>query len=124
MLKLEEVRPAVAALLTHGALLGRLAHVEWRAEKQRLARLFALSLFSAAMAVVVLLSISILVMTLAWDTDYRWLAALALVVFYAAGLVLAVRRLIHLFSIKESAFAGTCEELAADIALLKRRLLP
>jgi uncharacterized membrane protein YqjE len=124
MLNLAEIRPAIGALLTHGALLAKLAQVEWTTEKLRLARLFALSLFAVVMSVVLLLTISSLVMVAVWDTPYRWAVALALVVIYATGLMLSLRRLRQLVSIEESAFAGTREELAAGFALLKQRLLP
>ncbi len=123
MLKLHEIRPAIGALLTHGVLLARLAQVEWATEKLRLTRLLALSLIATVMTVVLLLTISIFAMAAAWDTPYRWAVALALVVLYAAGLVLVLRRLRQLISIKESAFAGTRDELSADFALLKQRLL-
>jgi uncharacterized membrane protein YqjE len=121
-LKLEEVRPAVAAMLTHGALLGRLAHVEWAAEKLRLKRLFALSLIAVVMTIVLLFTISIVVLALAWDTDYRWPVALGLIIVYAAGLALAVRRMTKLAIISEHPFSGTREELAADFQLIKQKL--
>ena len=123
MLKLDEIRPAIGALLTHGALLAKLAQVEWATEKLRLMRLLTLSLIAMVMTVVLLLTISIFAMAAAWDTPYRWIVALALVVLYATGLALALRRLRQLVSIKESAFADTREELAADFALFKQRLL-
>lgn len=123
MFKLDEIRPAITALVTHGALLGKLAHVEWAAEKLRLTRVFALSLLAVVLMVVLLFCVSVVAIALAWDTPYRLLVALGLIALYAIGLVVALRRLSRLVSSKASAFVGTREELAADFAILKRKFL-
>jgi uncharacterized membrane protein YqjE len=123
MFKLDEIRPAIAALVTHGALLGKLAHVEWAAEKLRLTRLFALSLLAVVLLVVLLLSISIVAIALAWDTPYRLAVALGLIALYAVGLAVALGRLSRLVSSRATAFVGTREELTADFAILKRKFL-
>lgn len=122
MLKLDQIRPALVALVTHGVLLLKLAQVEWAAEKLRLVRMIVLSLVAMVMAVTLLLSLSILAMALAWDTPYRLAVALGVIVVYALGLGIALNRLKRMASLKGVAFAGMREELSADFALLKRKL--
>ena len=122
-MKIEKLRPIASALSAHGALLLKLVEIEWAVEKARLTRMFALMLLASVTLFALVLFVSAFIIALAWNTPYRWVVALCLVVLYAGGLGLMVRQFRHLSHSSDQAFAGTREELAADFSLLKRKLL-
>jgi uncharacterized membrane protein YqjE len=116
------LRSAGSALLTQAGLYGQLARVEWAAEKSRIARLAAAALIAFIGLLCALLMAGVLVLAISWDTPYRVPAAIGLVVFYAACAGLAWYRFKALSARSREAFAGTREELAADVNLIRSRL--
>lgn len=109
-------------LLAQALLHGRLAHVEWQQEKQRLLRMLAITLLGLACLLCALLFAGGLVLAAAWDSAWRLPAVAGLVLLYGAATGLAWRHFQRLAVLGEGAFAGLREELAADAALLKRQL--
>jgi uncharacterized membrane protein YqjE len=61
-------------------------------------------------------------LALSWDTRYRIPVALAVVVVYAAILFMAWQRFRTLSAQSRESFAGTREELSADLELIRKRL--
>jgi uncharacterized membrane protein YqjE len=122
MLRIDKLRPAASALLTHGVLVLKLAQVEWTAEKRRLQGMLALSLVAFGITLALLLFVSLLAIALLWNSPYLWAMALGIVAFHVAGLWLALQRLQKLARMQDRSFAGTQEELTADFALFKRKL--
>jgi uncharacterized membrane protein YqjE len=64
----------------------------------------------------------VLVLAFSWETAYRIQAIIALITLYGFGIGVAWRRLDSLSALSDQAFAATREELAADIALISRKL--
>lgn len=116
------LRSAGSALLTQAGLHGQLARVEWAAEKSRIARMAAAALIVFIALLCALLMAGVLVLVISWDTSYRVPAAIGLVVFYVACAALAWYRFKALSARSREAFAGTREELAADVDLIRSRL--
>lgn len=106
-----------SGLLNQTCLQGELARIEWTEEKNRLLRMLLALLICLAFLVCALLCTSALVLTLAWDSEYRMLTLLSLIGVHIAGLVLAGWWFHALSARSADAFAATREELAADIAL-------
>lgn len=113
------LRTAGSALLTQGSLHGQLLAVEWAREKQRLLAMFLTILLGFACLLVIMLLCAVVVLVLTWQTDYRIPAVLGLMALYGLGLALAFWRFNRLSALGDSVFAGTRNEVAADLALLK-----
>ena len=69
-----------------------------------------------------LLAISATVLIISWDTQYRYPAMLALVLFYCIGTAIACYRFCSLAALGKLAFADTISEIGADLALIRRQL--
>lgn len=116
------LRTAGSALLTQAGLHGQLVRVEWEAEKHRIVGMAVAALIAFASLLCTLLMAGALALALSWDTRFRIPVAIALVVVYAAILSLAWHRFKALSAQSLDSFAGTREELAADLALIRKRL--
>ncbi len=116
------LRSAGSALLTQAGLHGQLARVEWEAEKDRIVRMVATALVAFASLLCTMLLVGALVLAFSWDTPYRIPVAIGLVAAYAACVGAAWYRFKALSAQSDDAFAGTREELAADLALIRSRL--
>jgi uncharacterized membrane protein YqjE len=116
------LRSGSGALFVQAALHGQLVQVEWAQEKHRFMQLMLITLAGFACLLCLLLAIGALLLALGWDTSFRWLIALALVILYGLGFWLAWRRFLALVAAGERAFIGSQEELAADLNLLRSRL--
>jgi uncharacterized membrane protein YqjE len=116
------LRSAGSALATQAGLHGRLARVEWEAEKKRIASLLVAALIAFIGVLCALLTAGALVLAYSWDTPYRAPAAIGLILFYAACAGFAWWRFRALSARSREAFAGTREELAADLALIRSHL--
>jgi uncharacterized membrane protein YqjE len=116
------LRSAGSSLLTQAGLHGQLARVEWAAEKNRITGLLIAALVVGIGVLCTLLMAGALVLAFIWDTSYRVPAACGLVLFYAACAGFAWLRFKALSARGGEAFAGTREEIAADLALIRSRL--
>jgi uncharacterized membrane protein YqjE len=116
------VRSAGKAIFAQAALHGQLARVEWAQERSRLATMLVVALLGFSAVLCVMLFTGVLVVAFSWDSAYRIPAAIAVVLVYLLGIVIAWRRLQALSALGDQAFAATREELAADIALIKSKL--
>jgi uncharacterized membrane protein YqjE len=116
------LRSAGSSLLTQAGLHGQLARVEWAAEKKRITGLLIAALIASIGVLCTLLMAGALVLAFSWDTPYRIPVAVGLVLFYAACAGFAWMRFTTLSARGREAFAGTREEIAADLALIRSRL--
>jgi uncharacterized membrane protein YqjE len=116
------LRSAGGALATQAALYGELVRVEWTEEKLRLQKMVGMALLMLVCLGCLLLALGGLALAFAWDTPLRIPVAVAVVVAYGLGLLLAWQRFQALAAQGVHSFAGTREELAADIALLRSQL--
>ena len=116
------LRSASAALLAQASLHARLAQVEWISEKARLSRLLAMAVVAFTGVLCALLCAGGLVIAISWETEYRLLCALAVIVVYLAIAAYAWHRVGALSALGGKAFQATREELAADIEMLRSRL--
>lgn len=119
---LRVLRTAGSALLTQVGLHGQLARVEWEAEKDRIAGMAVAALIAFASLLCTMLMAGALALVISWDTRYRIPVAIAVVVVYGVVSLLAWQRFKTLSAQSQDAFAGTREELAADLALIRKRL--
>lgn len=103
-------------------LYGQLAGVEWKEEKSRLAGMLISLLLGVTFFFFLLLGLSCMVLMFSWDTQYRNWAMIALVCFYGLGLWFAWYRFRSLDSRSNQAFSATREEIAVDIALLRKKM--
>jgi uncharacterized membrane protein YqjE len=116
------LRSAGSSLLTQASLHGQLARVEWAAEKKRISGLLFAALIAGIGVLCTLLMTGVLVLAFSWDTPYRIPAAVGLILFYAACAGFAWMRFKSLSARGREAFAGTREEIAADVAMIRSRL--
>ena len=116
------LRTAGSALLTQAGLHGQLVRVEWEAEKARIVGMAVAAVVAFASLLCTMLMAGALALAFIWDTSYRIPVAIAVVVVYAAILSLAWHRFKTLSAQSQDSFAGTREELAADLALIRKRL--
>jgi uncharacterized membrane protein YqjE len=116
------LRSAGSSLLTQASLHGQLARVEWAAEKKRISGLLFAALIAGIGVLCTLLMTGVLVLAFSWDTPYRIPAAVSLILFYAACAGFAWMRFKSLSGRGREAFAGTREEIAADVAMIRSRL--
>lgn len=116
---LRALRLAGRPALAHAALHGQLVQLEWMQEKQRLLQLLLVTLLGFACVLIFLGLLSTLVLLLSWDTSYRLAALLVLLFAHALGFMLAGWRMHVLLARGSASFTGICEELSADIDLLR-----
>lgn len=115
-------RSAGGALCTQLSLYGKLAHIEWQEEKNRLFKMLMLGLLGFACTLCFMLYIGLLVLVLSWETNYRILALASLIVINGFGIGIAWYGFQNLSARNKQSFAATREELATDLALIKSRL--
>ena len=116
------LRSAGGDLLAQAGLHGRLAELEWIAEKRRLARMLGAVIFAAAALLCIMIFAGVLVLAFSWDTEYRAASVLALLAVYAVALGLAWQRAATTSAQGSAAFSATRAEIEADLAILKPRL--
>ena len=116
------LRAAGFTLFGQGALHGQLLQVEWAQEKQRLLQMLLSLLCGGACALLLLILLNVLLLALSWAPPYRLVTLLGLLLAHGLGCALAWRRWRSLAALAGSSFAGSREELAADLDLLKSRL--
>lgn len=119
---IQRIRSTTKALFIQLELHGQLARVEWAEEKIHFQHLLFMVLLAFACLLCLLMSVSILVIALTWATDFRIAAITAMIIFYAVSLALCSYRLSRLLARKNGTFSATCEEIAADIALIRNQL--
>jgi uncharacterized membrane protein YqjE len=120
---LEWVRMIYAAggeLFTQSELHVELARVEWAEEKIRLLRMLLALLCGVVFLTTSLLCASALLMLLTWNTPYRILALVLLVLSHSCGVGIVWWRFHLLAARSVQAFSATRQELAADLALFRR----
>ena len=120
--KVDRLKDAGAALGTQWQLLNRLFAVEWAELRGRVMQMLVMVVVGALCLICVMLFGGIAVVVLTWDTPYRNLAVIAVLLVYAGAGWFTLHRLQRLSRASRHAFAATREELAADIALLKSKL--
>jgi uncharacterized membrane protein YqjE len=118
----ELLRSAAKALFAQGALHAELIKLEWAEEKHRLFLLLITLLAGTVFMLCTLLSVGTLVLALSWDTQYRVLAQIVLTLCYGSGMLIAWRRFHQLAALGGHAFADSCAELGADLALIREKL--
>lgn len=116
------LRSAGGDLLAQAALHGRLVELEWIGEKRRLAEMLGALIVAASALLCMLIFTGILVLAVAWNTDYRIPTMFGLIAVYAIGFGLAWQRLAIRSAEGNASFAATRAELKADLAFLKPRL--
>lgn len=116
----DKVRSTIRTMLTHGLLSVELTKVEWEIEKMHLKRAMLLGIAIFMVAMMLLISICLFIVAIAWNTSYREWVMLSLVVLFLMTLVMLVRKWKLIGNRK--AFPETRSELAADIAVLRNRL--
>lgn len=113
---------ASAALLSQGALHGKLAGLDLQEEKNRVVKMLVALLLGIALGSCALLFAGALVVVATWDTGYRVAAVAAFALAAAAGAIFAWRWLHALSRAGDRSFAASREEFAADAALLRLSL--
>jgi len=108
------------AVLTQAGLHGQLVWVDWLDEKARLLRMLLIAVLGFATLQALLLSITVLVMALSWNSLYRLVALTGLTLVFATTLVWVWHRLRALAALGMYSFADSRRELATDLALLRR----
>jgi uncharacterized membrane protein YqjE len=116
------LQTAGGALLDQLVLHGKLAQLEWVQEKTRLVQMLGTALVGYTFLSCALFFAGVLALACCWDTGYRIPAAATLAVLFALGTVVSWRRFRALSALSAQSFAGTREELAADLVLLRTRL--
>lgn len=112
---------AGAALFTQATLHGELVRIEWAEERSRLLKMLVVTLLGFACLLCALLSAGALLVSVYWDTTVRIPVAMTVVAVYVLGTAIAWRRFQALSALSDHGFAATREELAADVALLRRQ---
>jgi uncharacterized membrane protein YqjE len=107
--------PLFAQALLHAELAG----VEWREEKNRLARMLAIALLGFACLLCTLLFGGALALAATWETPYRIPTLAALVILSGSGTFAGWRTFQAHAALGNQSFAASREELAADAALLE-----
>ncbi|HVL00295.1 MAG TPA: phage holin family protein [Dongiaceae bacterium] len=116
------LRSAGRPLIAQSALHIQLARVEWAEEKKRLTSMLLVLFLGYACLLCVMLFGGVLVLAVTWNTELQLPALITLVALFGVGLFIAFQRFRVLLAQSNRAFATTREEIAADIALIKRQL--
>jgi uncharacterized membrane protein YqjE len=119
---LQLLRGVAGALLDQASLHGELLGVEWAQEKNRIRSMVTAMLLGFACLLGLLAALSLLVLSLYWDTPYRVAAIVGLAALYAVGMTLAWRRLRSQAELGTRSFAASRSELAADVQLLRSQI--
>lgn len=105
-------------LASYRQLLG----IEWEEERSRLIGMLVGALVGLIFFVGLIFALSCVVLILAWDTQYRLTAALALAGFFAIGVAFAWHRLKTLMRQGQQSFLVTRTELSTGINQLRDEL--
>ncbi len=116
------VGSTTSALLAQGALYGQLAWAELTVEKDRLLQMLLLLLVGFSLLTSLLVAVTIWVLLVSWDTEYRTLVLVGSGLVHVALLTGISWRFLVLTRQSHQAFCDTREELATDFALLRSRL--
>ena len=122
--KIRRLQSAEDALVTQLKLIHQLASVEWAQEKVRIARMAIIGMLTFACVLCLMLTAGMVAMVIAWDTEYRLITGVGLLVAYGiCGMALwvALKRKV---AQGDNAFSATREEISANIALLRSSLWP
>jgi uncharacterized membrane protein YqjE len=119
---IQRLRSIANELLSQMELHGQLLKVEWEEEKNRLVKMFAISLMGFACLLCFMIFIGILAVVISWPTNYRLVTIGGLVVFYALGVLACVIYLKRISAQSSGFFTATREEISADLALLRDKL--
>jgi len=111
------------SLFTQAALHAALVKVEWAEEQNRLLKMHLATLLGLASLLCAVLFAGAWVLFLSWDTEYRSHAFLALILLFAIGTGVAALRFQQLSNKGAQSFAATRQEIAADLATLRRSVL-
>lgn len=122
MLVVRQLCSAANSLFARVELYGQLLRVEWAEEKNRLVKILLFALAGFACLLCGMLFTGILVLVFFRETTYLYAAVAALIVVYGVGAGIAWQRIHALSRLSNRAFAATCEEIAADIALIRAKL--
>lgn len=104
----------------HTGHLLRIVGQELTQEKQRLFGMFSSMLLAGLLLFCGLLSLSALVVVVAWTSPYRVYAMTMLTVLYLAGAALAWRRFEALERLGDKALAGTRQELVDTVHRIEK----
>jgi uncharacterized membrane protein YqjE len=116
------LRSAGSSLLTQAGLHSQLARVEWVAEKSRILSMLVAALVAVVGLVCTLLMAGVIALAFSWETRFRIPVAIGVIFAYAAIAGFAWYRLKADSARGRDAFAGTREEIRADVALIRSRL--
>jgi uncharacterized membrane protein YqjE len=116
------VRVGGMLVLDHAVLLVQLAQLEWAEERERLKKLIASAVVGAVLLGVGLLHVSALAVFLTWGTPYCLYVAVGLTLLYLVALFCLWRHVVGLVHQGGDPFAGSRNELAATVELLRSRL--
>lgn len=118
------MQPNLQAVLAQFSLHLQLLQVEWEEEKSRLQKMLILLCVGFSLFLCTLISMSVLVLTLSWDTSYRLSSMVVLLILFASSTGLVYYCLQKIMAQKGQAFNDSRKEFAADFALLKLWLQP
>lgn len=119
---LRTLRSLSGAVSSQAGLYVQLAQLEWEQERERLVAMFLMLVIALLACWFLLLIGSALVLIAAWQTEYRLTAVYGLLGCYFAAAVFSLWRLKRLLAQGKHSFSSLREELAADIAVIKREL--
>ena len=122
MESLRTLRSLSSAVSSQAGLYVQLAQLEWERERERLIAIFVMLIIVLFACWFLLVLGSALALVLAWHTEYRELAIYSLLGVYFVAIVLSLWRLKRLVNQGKHAFSSLREDLAADIAVIKREL--
>ena len=119
---IQRLRAIGKTILVQLELHGQLIQVEWAIEKHRLQQSLIMLLLAFSCFFGFILTISLLLLTLAWPTEYRIHTIVSLIGIYAVGLFVCCYRLNKLIALSGLAFAETRNEIAAECQLIRNQL--
>jgi uncharacterized membrane protein YqjE len=117
-----KLRRVAKSVMYQFDLYGQLACVEWKEEKKRLTGMLISLMLGFTFFFSLLFALSSLVLMFSWDTQYRNWVMTALVCFYGLGVWFAWYSFRKLDNNGSQAFSDTREEIAEDIALLRKKM--
>jgi len=110
-----------SALLEQGSLYSQLAWVELAVEKRRLMRMLLLLLVGVSLLTSLLVSLTIVLLLISWDTPNRGSVLIFAGIVYCAGFIAILLGFNALARKGNMAFSDTREELAEDLELIRSR---
>lgn len=103
-------------------LHGQLAQLEWAEEKLRLFKMLFAILLGFAFLVSALCVFSVLIVALSWETPYRLVVLISMIVLYGFGIGAAWNYCQNLLAQGMQAFSASRKEFFLDTELLKSAL--